>query len=62
MDELEAIFRPTKNKGDYDDDYVPHSFSRFLEKEKNKTDEGANLSRTRKTKVTFEFREGNFRI
>ena len=57
MDELEAIFRPTKNKGDYDDDYVPHSFSRFLEKEKNKTDEGANLHAHEKQRLSSFERE-----
>ena len=40
MDELEAIFRPTKKKDGYDDaDDVPYSFSKFLEREKNKNEE-----------------------
>lgn len=40
MDELEAIFRPTKKKDGYDDaDDVPYSFSKFLEGEKNKNEE-----------------------
>ena len=40
MEELEAIFRPTKTKDDYDD-YVPSGFSKFLEK-KNDEDNGAD--------------------
>ena len=40
MDELEAIFRPTKKKDGYDNaDDVPYSFSKFLEREKNKNEE-----------------------
>ncbi len=40
MDELEAIFRPTKKKDGYADaDDVPYSFSKFLEGEKNKNEE-----------------------
>ena len=49
MDELEAIFRPTKKKDGYDDaDDVPYSFSKFLEREKNKNEEGANVRGARR--------------